>query len=168
MSFSSTTAELKNPMGGKKNAAEIIKKRQSSTNGTSPTSSTPAVQIPAVKSTGNLLTDGMAHYRENTPVLLQAIDVYLVFVMMTGVIQFVYMLLVGTFYPGQLLLRHFSLQRFSGRLHCICGNVCPGRESAHAVKSKEQGILQQNPRTVYMLDCLFYYIVQILCRLCIL
>jgi hypothetical protein len=53
--------------------------------------SSPATSQPA----GSLISTGLSHYKSTTPTLLRAIDIYLVFIMMTGVIQFVYMLLVG-------------------------------------------------------------------------
>ncbi|KAI8988600.1 DAD/Ost2 [Mycotypha africana] len=36
-------------------------------------------------------------YKTDTPASLKLIDVYLVYIMMTGVIQFVYMVIVGSF-----------------------------------------------------------------------
>jgi hypothetical protein len=81
---------------GKKDAASAAIKKQiqqkaANNSTTSTSSSKPIAPVP----TGNLISTGLANYTKTTPTLLQAIDVYLVFVMMTGVIQFVYMLLVG-------------------------------------------------------------------------
>ena len=48
----------------------------------------------------------VTQYKTNTPQLLQLIDAYLAFVMASGIIQFVYMLLAGT-YPYNAFLSGF-------------------------------------------------------------
>lgn len=39
----------------------------------------------------------IAGYKKDTPASLKLIDVYLVYILITGIVQFVYMALVGTF-----------------------------------------------------------------------
>ncbi|KAI8380213.1 DAD/Ost2 [Blakeslea trispora] len=39
----------------------------------------------------------VAQYRQNTPKQLKLIDIYLVYILFTGIFQFVYMVLAGTF-----------------------------------------------------------------------
>lgn len=46
---------------------------------------------------GKIVSEFLGSYKTNTPSLLKVIDVYLAFVLFTGVIQFVYCALVGTF-----------------------------------------------------------------------
>ncbi|TPX72156.1 dolichyl-diphosphooligosaccharide---protein glycotransferase [Spizellomyces sp. 'palustris'] len=49
----------------------------------------------------------VSSYKKNTPQSLKLIDMYLVFVMLTGIIQFVYVLLAGT-YPYNSFLAGFG------------------------------------------------------------
>ncbi|KAJ3203598.1 hypothetical protein HDU82_006484 [Entophlyctis luteolus] len=67
---------------------------------------TPPPKSPAVKSSaaasaapsaGSPFAQLFASYTKNTPQLLRLIDVYLACVMLSGIVQFVYVVLVGTF-----------------------------------------------------------------------
>ncbi|KAJ3360057.1 Dolichyl-diphosphooligosaccharide-protein glycosyltransferase subunit dad1, partial [Kappamyces sp. JEL0680] len=49
----------------------------------------------------------IASYSSNTPQLCKLVDAFLLFTMLTGVIQFLYMLLVGT-YPYNAFLAGFA------------------------------------------------------------
>lgn len=84
---SSKSKGLKTP------SSEYLKVRKSSVESSASLSNTVGVLLSA--------------YRQSTPTRLQMIDVYLVFCMLTGIAQFVYVLLVGTF-PFNAFLAGFS------------------------------------------------------------
>ncbi|KAF0693293.1 Aste57867_15727 [Aphanomyces stellatus] len=52
---------------------------------------------PAAVSTSTLLSELLSQYNKNTPRKIKLIDGFLAYVMATGVLQFLYCLLVGTF-----------------------------------------------------------------------
>jgi oligosaccharyltransferase complex subunit epsilon len=53
-----------------------------------------------------LLSKIVTKYQENTPNMLKIMDTFLVFIMFTGVIQFEYMIIIGT-YPYNAFLSGF-------------------------------------------------------------
>ena len=62
-------------------------------------------------------------YQTTTPKKLKLIDAYLVYVLLTGIVQFVYCLLVGTF-PFNSFLSGFisTVGSFilAGKISCVC------------------------------------------------
>ncbi|KAJ3220867.1 Dolichyl-diphosphooligosaccharide-protein glycosyltransferase subunit dad1, partial [Clydaea vesicula] len=53
-----------------------------------------------------LVSKGFENYQNETPQLLKILDSYLVFCVLTGVLQFLYMIIVGT-YPYNAFLAGF-------------------------------------------------------------
>ncbi|KAI9197339.1 DAD family-domain-containing protein [Polychytrium aggregatum] len=66
----------------------------------------PSRKQPAQLSTASLLKLLVQNYWNNTPQRLKLIDSFLVFVMITGIVQFVYMLIAGS-YPYNAFLSGF-------------------------------------------------------------
>ncbi|KAL1917032.1 uncharacterized protein VTP21DRAFT_5230 [Calcarisporiella thermophila] len=60
-------------------------------------STTPSAKLVASTSLGSSVSKLFSSYSRETPTSLKLIDVYLVFILLTGIFQFVYMLAVGTF-----------------------------------------------------------------------
>lgn len=59
-------------------------------------------------------------YSSNTPQKLKLVDAYLAYIMMTGIVQFVYCLLVGTFPFNSFL---------SGFISCVGSFILGGKEN---------------------------------------
>ncbi|CAL8093656.1 unnamed protein product [Calicophoron daubneyi] len=67
-----------------------------------------------VHSIGSITREFFASYKANTPKKLQILDIYLAYILFTGVVQFVYCCLVGTF-PFNAFL--------SGFISCVASFV---------------------------------------------
>lgn len=89
-----------------------------------------------------VVSEFMSSYRRTTPRRVQLIDVFLMFVLVTGLVQFLYCALVGTFPFNSFLAGFIStvgvfvltgaprsvsvrvlLQWFLGVLMCLCSDV---------------------------------------------
>ncbi|GAB6030481.1 Dolichyl-diphosphooligosaccharide-protein glycosyltransferase subunit dad1 [Chamberlinius hualienensis] len=83
---------------------------------------------------GNVLSRFYSDYTENTPKKLKIIDAYLLYILLTGVVQFVYCILVGTFPFNSFL---------SGFISCVGSfvlAVCLRLQVNPANKGQFQGI----------------------------
>jgi oligosaccharyltransferase complex subunit epsilon len=67
-------------------------------------------------------------YQKDTPTSLKLIDVYLVYIMLSGILQFVYMMIAGTFPYNAFLagfistVGSFVLAGKTYHCHCICSS----------------------------------------------
>ena len=77
-----------------------------------------------------VVSEFMSSYRRTTPRRVQLIDVFLMFVLVTGLVQFLYCALVGTFPFNSFLAGFIStvgvfvLTGASPKCQCVCVCVC--------------------------------------------
>ncbi|KAI8893814.1 defender against cell death 1 [Globomyces pollinis-pini] len=102
----------------------------------------------------NLLVRLQQSYQQNTPVFIKLIDVFLVFVMLTGVVQFIYMIMAGT-YPYNAFLSGFA---------CSVGmfvNTANLRIQLNPANANEVSISPERAFADYAFSCmvLFFFVV---------
>ncbi|KAJ3107850.1 Dolichyl-diphosphooligosaccharide-protein glycosyltransferase subunit dad1 [Phlyctochytrium planicorne] len=81
----------------KKSPPTISKQSSSSSLGSSSSKKPASASTGFIAEQANLVQTVLKSYVEKTPTLLKLIDIYLAFVMSTGIILFVYVFLAGTF-----------------------------------------------------------------------